>query len=336
MQLSEAIRQRENNLNFIKCIASILVIVSHAYAFANGYLTTDWYSRLTAGKGDLGGLAVCVFFFYSGLLITCSLQKNDDAGRYFRRRFDRIYPAYFWVILLITFVAGPVISSLSVMEYFTNPSTYAYLWNLLFVGKQYLPGVFGTNAYGNAVNGPLWTVRLEICCYIAVFLGKKLGLLKKKNWFVTLVLYFLGLSGLMYLSYHGVDGLSAVITPITMFYIGVVFAVFSEHLKLHAVLAWVDVVLFFVASAFHLVFVAYIIFLPYALCYFAFATKRRGEVFHRLGEFSYETYLWGGFIGQLVTYMFGGYMNVYLNMLITIPCSMVLGYLLRQATSREI
>ena len=59
----------------------------------------------------------------------------------------------------------------------------------------------------------------------------------------------------------------------------------------------------------------------------AFGIKKRFGILNRLGEYSYEIYLWGGFTGQAVSYMFGGSMNEHLNMIITIPVTMILGYL---------
>lgn len=327
--LAEAIKTKDNNLNAVKLAAALLVIVSHAYGFASGYEKTDWLNLVTGGTGDFGGLAVNVFFFYSGLLVSASLLRNGNGARYFKRRALRIYPPFLIVTLLIVFVSAPFVTTLSLKEYFADPNTYRYLENLLFISRHNLPGVFTDNIYGSSVNGPIWTIRVEVFCYILGYIFYRLGFMTKKKLGHSIVWYLLVTGVISYGAYMGIEGLFAVIMPVTMYYLGMVYMVFANRLKLDLRIACCAFAGFLVFILLHQFLFACVVFLPYVLCWLAFGFKGRGkagELFNSMGEWSYEIYLWGGFAGQMVVYMFGGSMNIALNMLLTIPASMVLGW----------
>lgn len=331
--LSNAIANRRNNLNLIKLMAALLVIVSHAYAFAIGYAKKDWFFVLTDGKGDLGGLAVSIFFFYSGLLISRSLLNNQDAKRYFKRRLVRIYPSFILVTLAIVFLAAPFVTTLAPKEYFTNSETYAYLKNLIFLTEHDLPGVFVGNVYGTSVNGSIWTIRVEMFCYLFCYLFSMFGLLNKKRIIPSVALYML-IAGIMgFGAISGISGMSSVIMPITMFYLGMVYTQHGDKINLNLVWTIFAGAGFIISCLFHQVIFASMVFLPYILCYLAFATKKVPTGLNRMGECSYEIYLWGAFVGQMMTYMYGGNMSVYLNMALTIPISLILGYITNQLVS---
>lgn len=327
--LAEAIKTKENNLNAVKLVAALLVIVSHAYGFASGYEKTDWLNLLTGGMGDFGSLAVNVFFFYSGLLVSASLLRNGNGTRYLKRRALRIYPPFLIVTLLIVFVSAPFVTTLSLREYFTDANTYRYLENLLFISRHNLPGVFTDNVYGSSVNGPIWTIRVEVFCYIMGYVFYRLGLMTKKKLGYSMVCYLLVVGIIGYGAYVGIEGLSAVIMPVTMYYLGMVYMIFSNRLKFDLRISRCAFAGLLVSMLLHQFLFACIVFLPYILCYLAFASRQRGKVgklLNEMGEWSYEIYLWGGFAGQMFVYMFGGSMNIALNMLLTIPVSLILGW----------
>lgn len=327
MRLSDGIDNRNNNLSSVKFIASIMVIVSHAYGFATGYLRTDWFNVVTGGKGDLGALAVNIFFFYSGLLISCSLLRNNDLKRYCKRRFIRIYPSFLLVTLTITFIAAPFVTSLELKDYFTNGETYEYLKNLVFLSRHNLPGVFVNNVYGKSVNGQIWTIRVEVCCYIMCYLFCRTGLLKKKKllWSVLSYIFMIGTLGVVTVKW--LPGLYVLFMPVTMFYVGMIYAMCSKGIILNEVLMWLWTACFGLLCIAGQVVLASIVFLPYILCYIAFAFESKWKLLNYWGECSYEIYLWGGFVAQMIVYMYGGSMSEYVNILITIPISMILGKL---------
>jgi peptidoglycan/LPS O-acetylase OafA/YrhL len=81
MYLSSNIDQRDNNLNLIRSIAAIVVIISHSYPLLYGKGNYDFlYNRLGI---TLGEVAVDVFFLISGFLISISLVSKKSLFYYF-------------------------------------------------------------------------------------------------------------------------------------------------------------------------------------------------------------------------------------------------------------
>ena len=148
-----------NNINALRFIAAFMVIFSHSFVLVNNELP------LIFGI-SVGGVAVDIFFVLSGYLIAKSWSRDENILRYFLRRFLRIFPALFVIVLLTIFVLGPLTSNLSPEAYFANPDVYKYLLNAILIRNDYLPGVFENNPYPNAINGSLWTLTIEACMYL--------------------------------------------------------------------------------------------------------------------------------------------------------------------------
>ena len=113
-------------------------------------------------------LAVKGFFVVSGFLIFRSFEASASVRDYFENRVRRIYPAYACVIIVCA-VAGGFITQLRWSDYF-SPALAKYLAaNLVFLNflAQELPGVFTGNPL-QAVNGALWTLKIEVAFYCVV------------------------------------------------------------------------------------------------------------------------------------------------------------------------
>ena len=80
---------RPNNLDLIRLAAAAAVVVSHAWPLAMGPGTAEPLKALTGHS--LGGWAVGLFFFLSGVLITASAETHGAAA-FWRRRALRILP----------------------------------------------------------------------------------------------------------------------------------------------------------------------------------------------------------------------------------------------------
>jgi peptidoglycan/LPS O-acetylase OafA/YrhL len=84
------------------------------------------------------------------------------------KRIRRIYPAYFTVVVLATVAMWPL-STLPLSQYF-GTGFWKYLGaNLIFLNflAPTLPGVFTSNNLP-AVNGVLWTLKIEVAFYLFV------------------------------------------------------------------------------------------------------------------------------------------------------------------------
>ncbi|KRC61794.1 hypothetical protein ASE14_13350 [Agromyces sp. Root81] len=141
-------------------------------------------------------VGVAIFFTVSGYLIAQSVTRTPSARSFLWKRFIRIVPGLACVVLVTVFIIGPAISSLAPAAYFSAPETWSYLLNLGFIAQYDLPGVFETEPNLKAtVNGSLWTLGVEVCCYIgALLLGRIRGSRLRTSAYVAAAVVLAGLS----------------------------------------------------------------------------------------------------------------------------------------------
>lgn len=154
---------KRNNLNTVRLALAAVVLVFHVLLLPNIPMLTGAADHLPALLGVQG------FFVVSGILVTMSYEATDSLWGYFRRRARRILPAYFCVVLTSAILLS-ALSTLSLADYFGSVAFWRYLAaNLAFMNfaEPSLPGVFLGN-YKSAVDGSLWTIKIEIAFYCMV------------------------------------------------------------------------------------------------------------------------------------------------------------------------
>lgn len=178
---SNELLQNSNCFDFIRYIFTISVIIAHFCELSN--TKEFWFISSTTG--------VKAFFIMSGFLIFYSYIKKQDLKYYIQKRVRRILPPYIAVIVLFTII-GIFITELNWKDYITNKDTYKYLIaNLSFLNfiQPTLPGVFESNPI-TAVNGSLWTMKVEVMFYVSapiiLYLLKKY----KKIFIITSIFLF--------------------------------------------------------------------------------------------------------------------------------------------------
>ena len=186
--IDEVMTRSRSYLNFLRLICATLVIVSHAYPL--GGFGTDPLIPTLKPSTSLGGLSVGIFFVLSGYLITGSAIQRD-LFRFIVNRMRRIYPAYLTVLfmglLLSLFYSANTLSTSTVFNWKIGGSLSYLFRNALFpYGLQFgIDELFISTPYGelvgaSVVNGSLWTLPIEIRCYVIcgfiVLLGKNLGI----------------------------------------------------------------------------------------------------------------------------------------------------------------
>lgn len=161
--LDPSSRLRDNNFDALRLIFASMVVVYHL-GFLSQAGSLDW-ARVHVSAT----FAVQAFFVVSGFLVTMSFENSSSWWSYFNKRLRRIAPAYLFVVFAAA-VSLSAISSLSLRAYFSDPGFTRYLlYNLVLENFKApsLPGVFRDN-FVNAVNGSLWTIKIEAGFYIAV------------------------------------------------------------------------------------------------------------------------------------------------------------------------
>jgi peptidoglycan/LPS O-acetylase OafA/YrhL len=162
-----------------RLLAAGAVLFSHSYALTR-HDRLEPLAWLTDGKAGLGEIAVYAFFAISGYLVTQSWLCDPSLPRFMGRRLRRIGPALVLVICGSVLVIGPLVTALELRDYITRPEAWTYLAKILIYPPQLgLPGVFENNPFPVAVNGSLWTLRLEFALYLAVAALGRCGLLRR-------------------------------------------------------------------------------------------------------------------------------------------------------------
>jgi peptidoglycan/LPS O-acetylase OafA/YrhL len=170
----------KNNFDAVRLVAALCVVVSHQFAL------TGLPEPVILNVHSLGGFGVLVFFSVSGYLVAQSWDADPNLPRFAARRLLRIWPGLAVVVLLTVLVWGPLLTFIPTGEYFRHVWTREYLHNLRFSMRDILPVRLDGNALPLAVNGPLWTIPLELKCYVALAILGAAGLLRSKWWAVLL------------------------------------------------------------------------------------------------------------------------------------------------------
>ena len=171
---------RSNNFDALRLIAALLVIWGHQFPILG--LPTPLIAH-----NEPGALGVVMFFAISGYLVTHSWRADPHLGRFALRRVLRIWPGLTVAVLLCVLVLGPLVTKLPLHDYFNSSGTLAYLRNLWLNTRFALPGVFEAHPIAQSVNGPLWTIPLEVGCYVALALAGTLGAVRTR-WAAPMVL----------------------------------------------------------------------------------------------------------------------------------------------------
>lgn len=91
--------ERINNLDILRALAALMVCLYH-FEREGGFTGIEWFQKICA----YGHYGVEVFFVISGYIIPLALYRSqfeyNKIGKFFKKRFLRLYPAYFLSILI--------------------------------------------------------------------------------------------------------------------------------------------------------------------------------------------------------------------------------------------
>lgn len=229
-------------------------------------------------------LAVKAFFVISGGLIWASAARTNDVKTYFKKRFFRVYPAYIFVLVLFSIAAIFIFSSP------VNDVLSYLFWNSLFLNFVHpcIGNMFENNVLC-AVNGSLWTLKLEVGFYIFVsfcfyvFASKSLSILTSFTLIsvmlsVIFTVLFPDLINVVYLNQ----------LPFMFFYFGFGALLFSFYkalsVKNNSLIFMSAAVLYYLSETFYPLFVITFVY------YFAYGLPFKINL-SRLGDLSYGTYI---------------------------------------------
>ena len=314
VRLGDCLASRDNNFDLLRLLAAWAVLVSHSFALV------DEEEPLHQFGGSLGGVGVMVFFGVSGMLIRRSWEYDPRPRDFWAKRALRLLPALATVGVLTAFVLGPIVTTVSLATYFTSWETWIYAPRVTFLlpfGAE-LPGVFDDLVYAGAVNGPLWSLPVEVLAYVGLFVLGVTGLLKRRG-VVTAVaaLSLVWAAGWVTITPPAV----AAVSVLAAFALGAAAYSWADRIVLSWPIALVMVVLFVVAGLgpYAPQVVVWTVCMTYLSYWFAYALPPFGKVLTRFGDASYGVYIWAWPIQQTIVQVAGNDASPWLVIVVATP-----------------
>jgi peptidoglycan/LPS O-acetylase OafA/YrhL len=226
---------RHNNFDLLRLFAAYQVAFFHAWVLLKYQTDSTAFKVVKEIYSFFPGLPI--FFIISGFLVSSSLERNlKNLKSYFWSRFLRIYPGLWGAFLFSLFVLGASGYWINI----TFLSTEFFLWIVaqLTFFQDWTPAFLkGLGTEG--LNGPLWTIPVELGFYILlpilyILIIKKLA----SRWAQNACLIAIGfLSFWANVSYNQLVGFLDRIAPIPP---KILFYTLAPHLWLFilGLLAW--------------------------------------------------------------------------------------------------
>ena len=339
-------KSRENNFSVIRLTGAVFVFAGHMGLILG-------MQPPVLGSFPLHELGVMMLFLISGYLITQSWLSDPHPLRYAIRRFFRLWPPFAVMILIMVFVAGPLVSDLGIRGYFQSDYKY-YLRNLCFWNVYSQPGVFTDLPMANITNGSLWTMFIEAGLYIVTpFLLTLLRVRDRSRLSFHLTAVLTGAAVLtdfllrIFCSDTGlvICGMNLLTAcHLAVMYLTGIFFTYEEvrkYLNLQAACIAMFLLLFGQALSAPLQYLVLYLVLPYSVFSFVFAPKPFFKNQGRRPDLSYGIYLYGFFFQQLVLFIqlkydrILGYMgNFVISMLLTLMAALFSWYLVEKPMQR--
>lgn len=168
---------RSSGFDYLRMALSFLVMCWHSVS--TSYEEQADFNLWAGPARPFLGLLMPMFFALSGYLVAWSLFRSKTLLKFILFRMMRIYPALFVETVLSALVLGPLLTTLSLKDYFSDPRFYSYMLNIVGDVHYFLPGLFESNPFPHVVNNQLWTIPYELLSYLALAALSLLGL---KRW----------------------------------------------------------------------------------------------------------------------------------------------------------
>lgn len=161
---------RNNALNLIRLFLAMMVLVAHAWPYAD--ISTP---APRIAEDSLGGWAVAGFFGISGYLVTLSMVRSRGPIDYLKRRALRIFPAFWVCLLVIAFIFAPVSfllehNSLNGFFRWTDgPLSYVLGNSMLVLNQSEIANTLEWSII-QIWNPSLWTIAYEFGAYFVIMI----------------------------------------------------------------------------------------------------------------------------------------------------------------------
>lgn len=334
------LQRHTNSFNLLRVIFAIFVLVTHSFVLSGN--TSEEPLGILTGNINLSYIGLRGFFTISGFLILQSFERSKSAIEFLIKRILRIFPALISISFLIVFIVCPIISTNSLIEYFSDHKIY--LTFLEFIDPLFLVnnhpsvlGVFKKNNINDQLNGSLWTISYEFLFYISF-----IPLFIKRNRNILFVLYSFLIVGLFFIKFKYLDPwfkyeiyirntkflVKALFDFFTFFCIGA-FCAIIQYDKMKQKFHKISIV---VLSTLILILLSFKMFDNFNLFLFAPLFVSIGllhigkwDITQKIGDISYGIYLSSFFIQQLLMNYY--HFSPYSLLIFSLFLSIIYGFL---------
>jgi peptidoglycan/LPS O-acetylase OafA/YrhL len=270
------------------------VLLDHSFALVAHDQTAS--ALIDVERLEIGRLAVDVFFILSGFLVTRSVMTQPTLIDYAVARFLRLFPALLVACIGIAFVLGPIVTSASLGDYFTDPRPWLFvpLTTSLITHSMTLPGVFEHVPESGVIDPPLWTLRYETMCYVLLALFALVGALATRFRATLTLAVVLGAYAFITFATSWRGDSSAIDSAarfVLDFFLGGAFYVFADKIRVDlrvALVLGLAAAATFGTAAYEAVFR---VALTYGLLWFALVPAGAIRRFNLIGDYSYGIYI---------------------------------------------
>lgn len=303
-RLAEEIGSRDNRIDQLRLVAALAVVLGHSWHIALGPDAKVPLQEWT--RFGFHSLAVHVFFFLSGLLVTQSALRHANRPiAYIKKRALRILPALVANAVLVPVILVLVGAWTGVGA--TELARYALRLATMFFVQFEHPGAFADNPFAGAINGSVWSLRHEIIVYAMLLVASLSGALvqpRRRAFFMVAMLAYI-IAG--YLVAPFADGGALFLLAegrhvMASFLLGVLAHQFAGKVPLHPVVAIPGATLWAAGTAWDNALLADngIIWLTCAATLLiAFPKGKAVRVPH---DVSYGVYIWSWPVQQLTVF----------------------------------
>lgn len=330
----QLLSKSNNNFDFLRLMAAFLVLIGHAPLIL-GQKFYSWDPFKILFGHNMHAFGVVVFFVISGFLVAGSWERRHSVFSYFKARILRIFPGLIVAVLIGTFVLGLLLTTKEPGEYLSSVQTYQYLFNITLLRISYnLPGVFENNPIASSINGSLWSLPYEFCCYIVlacfafltqIKLGKYLYLSLALITYACYLLFQPVLDSI-YLSWIDIR-LNLLFPYLLYFLAGAAYFQLRNYLRFNFWFFIAALGLCFVIQQLKVNDAITAFVLPYVILYLAFLQTNSLAWVSKFGDLSYGVYLYAFPIQQLWVFCLPAKLNPLTLIILTALSVLPVAYL---------
>ncbi len=334
--LGQALQTPGNLFTPMRMFFALGVLLGHSYVVNLGI---DQPEPLSLFGMTISYVAVNGFFILSGLLITRSIDRNPDYIRFFSARALRLFPAMILMAILASFVVGPLVSSATPREYFSDPLVWRYILDVISFGDTSggPPEIFFNNPAPFEWSASLWTLRYEAIAYVGTAILAAIGISRSRT--AMLALFVLSVSLFLFVRLDWValpDAFLHLTRFATTYLLGAVLYCYRDQVRLSWLLG---IAITGIALLFGPVMAPFEIMLNFvlaAILLLAGFAKIPGRLaISKMPDASYGVYIWQWPVMQTLWH-FDIARDPYSTMLIAIPITILIGLLSWYAVEKPI